>query len=97
MALKLSPEFLNRPIYTLTVREYMELNKLSAIETDVQEKENKGYEIKGIHALADFLKVSPTTAQKLKNSGKIPFSQFGKIVRFDSSKVLEAISKIESL
>lgn len=97
MALKLSPEFLNRPIYTLTVREYLELSKLSEKETDVQEKENESYEIKGIHALADFLKVSPTTAQKLKNSGKIPFSQFGKVVRFDSKKVLEAIEKIESL
>lgn len=93
MALKLSPEFLNRPIYTLSVREYLELNKLSEKETDVQEKENEGYEIKGIHALADFLKVSPTTAQKLKNSGKIPFSQFGKIVLFDSNKVLEALEK----
>ncbi|HCY40397.1 MAG TPA: hypothetical protein DHV48_03450 [Prolixibacteraceae bacterium] len=97
MALKLTPEFLNRPIYTLTVREYMELNKLSEKEEDTREKENDGYEIKGIHALAEFLKVSPTTAQKLKNSGKIPFSQFGKIVRFDSKKVLDALEKIESL
>jgi len=31
-----------------------------------------------IHELADFLNCSPTTAQKLKNSGKIPFQQFGR-------------------
>ncbi len=94
MSLKLTPEFLNRPMYTLTVLEFIELNQIIEKQRTVEpEKDNEGFEIKGIHALADFLKVSSTTAQKLKNSGKIPFSQFGKIVLFDSKKVLEAMEK----
>lgn len=93
MALKLTAEFLDRPVYTLTVRELLELNRFSEKETSEAKPEASKSEIKGIHALAEFLKVSPTTAQKLKNSGKIPFSQFGKVVRFDGNKVLEALGK----
>lgn len=47
--------------------------------------------IRGIHGLADFLGVSPVTAQKLKNSGKIPFAQFERVVLFDPQKVLDAL------
>lgn len=47
--------------------------------------------IRGIHGLAKFLGVSPVTAQKLKNSGKIPYSQFERLVLFDPKKVLDAL------
>jgi len=47
--------------------------------------------IRGIHGLADFLGVSPVTAQKLKNSGKIPFAQFERVVLFDPEKVIAAL------
>lgn len=47
--------------------------------------------IRGIHGLAKFLGVSPVTAQSLKNSGKIPYSQHGRVVLFDGAKVLQAI------
>jgi len=48
-----------------------------------------------INELADFLNCSPVTAQKLKNSGKIRFSQFGRKCIFTSDQVLEDISKIQ--
>lgn len=47
--------------------------------------------IRGIHGLAQFLGVSPVTAQKLKNSGKIPFAQYERIVLFDPKKIMEAL------
>ncbi len=47
--------------------------------------------IRGIHGLADFLGVSPVTAQKLKNSGKIPYAQYDRLILFDPQKVLAAI------
>lgn len=47
--------------------------------------------IRGIHGLAKFLGVSPVTAQALKNSGKIPYSQYGRVVLFDGDKVLSAM------
>jgi len=46
----------------------------------------------GIHGLAKFLKVSVPTAQKIKNSGKIPFSQAERTIIFRKSDVLEALS-----
>lgn len=47
--------------------------------------------IKGIHELAAFLNISPSRAQKLKNEKIIPFWQDGRLVIFDSRKVLEAM------
>lgn len=43
--------------------------------------------IKGIHALAKFLKVSPPRAQKLKNEKVISCFQDGRLVLFDPDTV----------
>ena len=48
--------------------------------------------IKGIHALAKFLGISPSKAQQLKNEGIIPFFQNERLVLFDPEKVCEAMS-----
>jgi len=47
--------------------------------------------IYSIRELAAFLGCSVTTAQKLKNSGRIPFRQFGRKIIFDGKEVLEAV------
>ena len=44
-----------------------------------------------INALAEFLNCSQPTAQKLKNSGRIPYRQIGRKVMFDSAEVLKAM------
>lgn len=51
--------------------------------------------LRGLQELADYLHCGLSTANRLKKSGKIPYSQNGKIVLFDVSKVDEAISKIK--
>ena len=48
--------------------------------------------IKGIHALAKFLGVSPARAQKLKNENAFPYFQDGRLVLFDPDKVREAMA-----
>jgi hypothetical protein len=48
-------------------------------------------QIKGIHELAEFLKISPGRAQKLKNDKVIPCFQDGRLVLFDPDKVLKAM------
>jgi len=48
--------------------------------------------IYGINGLAKFLQVSAPTAQKIKNSGKIPFSQVERTIIFRKTEVLEALS-----
>jgi len=45
--------------------------------------------IKGIHALAKFLDVSPVKAQQLKNKGAFPYWQDGRTILFDPVKVRE--------
>lgn len=49
-----------------------------------------------IKELADFLGCSQVTAQKLKNSGKIPFKQYGRKIQFDSAAVLTALDNDKS-
>lgn len=45
-----------------------------------------------INGLARFLQCSVPTAQKLKNSGRIPVKQFGRKLVFIKSEVLQALS-----
>ncbi len=47
--------------------------------------------IYGINGLAKFLQVSMPTAQKIKNSGKIPFSQAERTIIFNKADVLKAL------
>lgn len=48
--------------------------------------------IYGIKGLSVFLQVSTVTAQKIKNSGKIPFSQAERTIIFKKDEVLNALS-----
>jgi aspartate/tyrosine/aromatic aminotransferase len=74
------------------VQEEMLLNLLKQANS---KKTSKQFEpIRGIQGLANFLGVSPVTAQKLKNSGKIPYVQFERIVLFDPKKVMDALESI---
>ena len=45
-----------------------------------------------IKALAEFMQCSIVTAQHMKNSGRIPYTQINRKVIFDCEAVLEAIS-----
>jgi len=47
-----------------------------------------------IKELADALHMSTVTAQKLKNSGRIPYKQEGRKVLFEMGEVLNAMSVI---
>lgn len=47
--------------------------------------------IKGIKGLSEFLKVSHSRAQALKNSGIFPHFQSGRLILFDPAKVREAM------
>ncbi|MDD3875845.1 MAG: DUF3853 family protein [Bacteroidales bacterium] len=48
--------------------------------------------IYGINGLAQYLKVSVPTAQKIKNSGKVPYSQAQRTIIFRKTDVLEALA-----
>ena len=83
-----------------TVGEYIEKLIREAVNEEVKnalgQHQNKPVEperpIKGIHALAKFLNISVSRAQKLKNSGVLPFFQSSRLVLFDPIKVREALA-----
>lgn len=52
--------------------------------------------IRGIRELSKYLGISTATAQRLKNEGKVPFSQVGKRVFFVPSEVDKAIKVLDS-
>lgn len=80
------------PIDVSEVKEMIHSAVKEAVQTTTEPKTEKKF-IKGIHELAKFLNVSPSKAQDLKNSGKIPYSQNGRLVLFCPEKVMEALSK----
>lgn len=46
-----------------------------------------------IRALSEFIGCSAVTAQKIKNSGRIPYRQVGRKVMFDTADVLKAMEQ----
>lgn len=85
----------NRPAFTLTVGELMVIIKDQLKAEPIREiatKESKT--IRGIHGLAKYLGVSPVTAQALKNSGKISYSQFGRVILFNEELLLKEMAAI---
>jgi hypothetical protein len=48
----------------------------------------------GIKGLAKFLKVSTPTAQKIKNSGKVKYSQAERTIIFRKADILEGLANI---
>jgi hypothetical protein len=59
---------------------------------ECQEFRTKDKYLYSIVQLADFLNCSPVTAQKLKNSGKIRYKQFGRKCVFNTSEILEDLN-----
>lgn len=66
--------------------------KHKPIEVEPNEQPEPEPYIYGITGLAQFLKVSIPTAQKIKNSGRIPYSQAERTIIFKKVDVLAALS-----
>ncbi len=58
----------------------------------IREVSNEPKMLYSIKELADFLQCSTVTAQKLKNSGRVPYMQSGRKVIFNGNEVLASIS-----
>lgn len=83
---------MERRIFELTVSEFLELLKQGQNASAVPAPMAEPKMLYSIKELAEFLQCSTVTAQKIKNSGRIPFSQTGRKVVFDGNAVLQALS-----
>jgi hypothetical protein len=82
---------LNTPLWQLSVGEFKELLQ-SAPSTELKKySENKKY-VYGISGLASIANCSNPTAQKIKNSGSVPYSQAGRKLIFEVNAVLESLA-----
>ncbi len=84
---------MEKRIFELTVTEFLDLLKRDQPTTTPPEQKTEPKMLYSIKELADFLQCSTVTAQKIKNSGRIPYAQTGRKVVFDGNAVLLAISK----
>ena len=84
---------MEKRIFELTVSEFLELLRQEQNASAVPEQKAEPKMLYSIKELADFLRCSVVTAQKIKNSGRIPFAQTGRKVVFDSEAVLKALSR----
>ncbi|MBI5219905.1 MAG: DUF3853 family protein [Bacteroidia bacterium] len=78
------------PIFKNWVRDCLNEKNNATASTTEQEKPHILY---SLQALADFLGCSIVTAQRLKNSGRIPYRQFGRKLIFNTHDVMEALKK----
>ncbi len=89
-------ELSKKPAFSLTAGEMAEIivNKLniSHLKEPIRSTPERK-KIKGIQGLANYISCSPTTAQKLKSSGKIPFYNIGSKVYFFSDEIDFAMSR----
>lgn len=69
------------------------LSGIKVIPSENQQN-NQDEFVRGISGLANLLKCSKPTAQKLKSSGKIPFYQEGRTLLFVQDEVLKAMRGI---
>jgi len=81
---------LNTPIWQLTAGQFLDLtgNKPTPDIKDFSEPKKYVY---GLSGLRELLHVSHPTAQRIKDSGKIPFIQTGRKLIFDAEAVLKAL------
>lgn len=85
---------LNKPAFSLTVQELVDVIKSELKTEPVKTEKKESKPIRGIHGLAKAFGISPVTAQKLKNSGKIPYSQYGRVILFEYDAVFDALSHL---
>jgi len=83
---------MEKRIFELTVSEFIELLKQQSNVPAPMEQKAEPKMLYSIKELAAFLQCSTVTAQKLKNSGRIPFAQTGRKCVFNGDAVMGAIS-----
>ncbi len=82
------------PLFQLTVNQLIDLIKLNLPVSSIPAEESgKPQYIYGLKGLAKLLDCSHPTAQKLKNSGRIPYAQVGRKLVFEKETVLAALHK----
>ena len=82
---------LDAPMWQLTARQFLELtgfNKSSEVINEPKQSKNLIY---GLAGLRQLLNCSHPTAQRIKDSGKIPYQRVGKKLIFDADLVLKAL------
>ena len=85
---------LDQPAYTLTVRELIEIiNCKTQAEPIPAPQQDQTLYLYSIRELADFLHVSVVTAQKIKNSGTIHYTQVGRKLIFNTMQIMDDLQK----
>ena len=85
------PMAVNEILTKLENIEYL-ITALPKVQSNTLDSEPYIYGIKG---LADFLHITTVTAQRIKNSGKIPFSQAERTIIFQKDQVLNSLSNFK--
>ena len=92
---------MDKRIFELTVEEFISIlnANTNAQNTNVLgvEPANEKRYIYSIKGLAEFLKCSVPTAQKMKNANLIPYRQVGRKVMFEETEVLNAMKSKKGL
>lgn len=82
------------PIYQLSVNQLLAiLERKANSKKEIEEKSKEKKYVYGLLGLSQLLDCSRPTAQRIKDSGEIPYAQVGRKLVFDADAVLEALGK----
>jgi len=85
----------NRPMYSLSVEEYIQLNKEILSETKLPEEESESHasEIMNIEEAAVYLKMAKQTVYSMISRRLLPYFKRGKRVFFRKAELLKWFEK----
>lgn len=93
-------ENLSNPLFTLTIKEYIELTKQIYREisgelssNSIMPFRNEGKEILLTQEAADFLNITKSTLYKLNFERKIPYMKRGKRVYYKRAEIIEWLNE----
>ena len=90
----MNAELLDKPIFTMTGREFIELQKMVNQVTTPEPKPEKNFKI-GINGIAQIFNCSYRYAQVIKNSGKIDLAitQHGRKITVDAELAIKLYNR----
>lgn len=96
----LSETDLQKPVFTLTVRELMELvekcvHDLIKQNPPVNNVDDGDKFIRGIYGLAKYLKISRSKAAQFKRDGIFKYHQDGRLIYFETRDVDETVKNLK--
>jgi len=91
----MTTEYLNKPLFSLTVGEFIELQKNTQNPVTIDQTNNLTRYVYGLAGLAELLNCTIRTAQRIKSSGRIDKAviQTGRTIAINAELAMQLLAQ----